>query len=124
MTRIALASLFAVGLAVGGAQAQAPSTLDITGYVSGGRVGNVVGGGSATMSGGSDDRVIAYGLGGAGGGAPAIQSGRSARLLGGDGDGPQLEYLTLAPAGAGREAWLNGGGDDAQVVYTSPSQRR
>ena len=124
MKRIALASLFAVGLAVGGAQAQALSTLNITGKVPDGYVGNIVGGASATMSGGGDSRVITYNMGGAGGGAPAVQSGRSVRLLSGDGDGPQLEYLTPAPAGTGREAWLNGGGDDAQVVYTAPYQRR
>ena len=60
MKRIALASLFAVGVAAGAAQAQAPF---------GTSGGNVVGGGSATMAGGGDDRTITYSMGGAGGGA-------------------------------------------------------
>jgi CRP-like cAMP-binding protein len=34
--------------------------------------------------------------------------------------GPQVEYLTPAPAEAGREAWLIGGGDGAEVVYVRP----
>jgi hypothetical protein len=41
------------------------------------------------------------------------------------GDGLQVEYgAPTAPARAGREAWLTGGGDDAQVVYATPYQRR
>jgi hypothetical protein len=80
--------------------------------------GNVVGGGGATLSGGGDDMVIAYSTGGAGGGGGVLtQSGRLARFAGTDGDGSQVEYLTPAPAGAGREARLVGGGEDAQVVY-------
>jgi hypothetical protein len=79
--------------------------------------GNVVGGGGATLSGGGDDMVIAYSTGGAGGGGVLTQSGRLARFASTDGDGPLVEYLTAAPAGAGREARLVGGGEDAQVVY-------
>ena len=80
--------------------------------------GNVVGGGGATLSGGGDDMVIAYSTGGAGGGGGVLtQSGRLARFAGTDGAGSQVEYLTPAPAGAGREARLVGGGEDAQVVY-------
>ncbi len=35
-------------------------------------------------------------------------------------DGIQVEYLTLAPAAIGREAWLAGGGDGAEMVYVRP----
>ncbi len=108
--RIAFAALLATGLATAGAaQAQAPSA--------GG--GNVVGGGlGATILGGDDDRVILYSQPGAGvGGAGWSQAGRIARFGGTHGDGPQIEYVTPAPAGPGREAWLNGGGDNAEVVY-------
>ena len=80
--------------------------------------GNVVGGGSATISGGGDDMRITYSLGGAGGGGGVLtQSGRLAGFAGTDGDGLQVGYLAPAPAGAGREARLVGGGEDAQVVY-------
>ena len=80
--------------------------------------GNVVGGGGATLAGGGDDMTIAYSTGGAGaGGGVLSQSGRLARFAGSHGDGLLVEYLTPAPAGAGREARLVGGGEDAQVVY-------
>ena len=80
--------------------------------------GNVVGGGGATLSGGGDDMRITYSTGGAGGGGGVLtQSGRLAGFAGTDGDGPQVAYLAPAPAGAGREARLVGGGEDAQVVY-------
>ena len=109
----ALASLFALALAGGAAQAQAP--LDGAGRMPG---GNVVGGGSATISGGGDDMRITYSTGGAGGGGGVLtQSGRLAGFAGTDGDGLQVEYLAAAPAGAGREAQLVGGGDNAEVVY-------
>ena len=79
--------------------------------------GNVVGGGGATLSGGGDDMRITYSTGGAGAGSGVLaQSGRLARFVGGS-DGPQVEYLTPAPADTGREARLVGGGEDAQVVY-------
>ena len=52
------ASLLAIGIA-GGAQAQGPSTLDITGHAPGQQVGNIVGGGTgASLQGGGDDLVI------------------------------------------------------------------
>ncbi len=80
--------------------------------------GNVVGGGGATITGGGDDMAIAYSTGGAGaGGGVLTQSGRLARFAGTDGDGLQVEYLAPTPAGAGREARLVGGGDNAEVVY-------
>ena len=61
MKRIAFASLFALALAAGAAQAQGP--LD----------GNVVGGGGATISGGGDNMTITYSTGGAGyGGGPLL----------------------------------------------------
>ncbi len=100
MKRTAFASLFALALAAGAAQAQ------------------VVGGGGATISGGGDDMVITYSTGGAGAGSGVLtQSGRLAGFAGSHGDGSMVEYLTPAPAEAGREAWLIGGGDNAQVVY-------
>ena len=43
--------------------------------------------------------------------------GRLAGFAGGHGDGLLVEYLAPAPAGAGREARLVGGGDNAEVVY-------
>ena len=80
--------------------------------------GNVVGGGGATLVGGGDDMTIAYSTGGAGaGGGVLTQSGRLARFAGSHGGGLLVEYLAAAPAGAGREARLVGGGEDAQVVY-------
>ena len=112
----AFASLFALALAAGAAQAQAPrdgtaAALD----------GNVVGGGVATLSGGGDDATITYSAGGAGGGmAFHTQAGRVARFAGTDGDGPVVRYSAPADTNPGREAWLLGGGDDAQVVYIRP----
>jgi hypothetical protein len=80
--------------------------------------GNVVGGGGATITGGGDDLVITYSTGGAGaGGGVLTQSGRLARFAGSHGDGQLVEYLAPAPTGAGREARLVGGGDNAEVVY-------
>ena len=81
--------------------------------------GNVVGGGGATLSGGGDDMTITYSTGGAGAGSGVLsQSGRIARFAGSHGEGSLVEYLTPAPtAEPGREAWLLGGGDNAEVVY-------
>ena len=80
--------------------------------------GNVVGGGGATITGGGDDMRITYSTGGAGaGGGVLTQSGRLAGFAGSHGDGQLVEYLAPAPAGAGREARLVGGGDNAEVVY-------
>jgi hypothetical protein len=101
MKRTALAPLFALALAAGAAQAD-----------------SVVGGGAATITGGGDDRTITYSSGGAGGGMTFhAQAGRLARFAGSQGDGQLVEYLAPAPANPGREAWLVGGGDDAEVVY-------
>ncbi len=81
--------------------------------------GSVVGGGGATLSGGGDNMQITYSTGGAGsGGGVLSQPGRLARFAGGQGEGgSQVEYLSPAPADTGREAWLVGGGDNAEVVY-------
>ena len=100
MIRTALASLFALALA-GTAQAYSPA-----------------GGGSATISGGGDDLAITYSTGGAGAGGMALhaQPARLARFAGSS-DGTQVEYLAPAPSNPGREAWLVGGGDNAEVVY-------
>ena len=105
MKRTAFASLFAFALATGAAQAH--TSLD----------GNIVGGGGATIIGGGDNTEIAYSVAGAGAGGVLSQSGRLARFAGGHGDGLEVQYLTQAPAGAGREAWLVGGGDNAEVTY-------
>jgi hypothetical protein len=107
--RFALSALLATGLAAGAAQAQAPF----------GSGGNVVGGGvGATLVGGGDDAQVVYGRLGAGDGAAyLVQAGRLARFAGSSGGGPVFEYDAPATAGPGREAWLLGGGDDAQVAY-------
>ena len=86
------------------------------------RADGVVGAAAATISGGGDDMVITYSAGGAGGGsALQTQPGRLARFASGQGEGgPGLEYLTPAPADPGREAWLLGGGDNAEVGYNRP----
>ena len=101
MKRTALASLFALALAADAAQAEAP-----------------VVGGSATIMGGGDNLTITYSPGGAGGGMTFhSQSGRLARFAGTDGDGPVVQYAAPADTNPGREAWLLGGGDNAEVVY-------
>ncbi|GAA0577733.1 hypothetical protein GCM10009416_15370 [Craurococcus roseus] len=105
--------------------AQAPSGAGIASFV-GPDAGSVVGGGAATLLGGGDDMVILYSPGGAGGGgADYAQPGRTARFTSTDGDGPQVEYPGAVPAGAGRgrEAWLFGGGDNAEVVYAPRAER-
>ena len=111
--RIALAALLACGLAGGAAHAQAPSAPG----------GSVAGGGlGAALVGGGGDAQVVYGrpgAGGAGGAAPPRAGGPS-RFAGSHGDGPVLERAAPAAAEAGREAWLVGGGDDAQVVYGRP----
>ncbi len=104
MTRSSTAFAFfaALALAAGAAHSEA---------------GNVVGGG-ATIYGGGDDMAIIYSTGGAGGGGVLTQAGRLARFAAGHGDGSLVEYLTPAvPADPGREAWMLGGGDNAEVVY-------
>ena len=112
----AFASLFALALAAGAAQAQAP--LDGTAAA---LEGNVVGGGAATLSGGGDNATVTYSTGGAGGGMTFhAQPGRAARFAGTQGDGPVVEYAAPADTNPGREAWLLGGGDNAEVVYTRP----
>ena len=110
--RIALAALLASGLAAGAAHAQAPSAWG----------GNVVGGGLAgTLLGGGDDAQVTYAQPGAGGGGMHLaQPGRLGRFAGSDGSGPKFEYGPPAAAETGREAWVTGGGDDAQVTYGRP----
>ena len=107
--RIALAALLATGLAAGAAHAQAPSTWG----------GNVVGGGLAgTLHGGGDNAQVTYARPGAGaGGMHLAQAGRLGRFAGSDDGSPKFEYGPPAASDAGREAWVTGGGDDAQVTY-------
>ena len=110
--------------AAGSGQAQVVDATTIPGQAVG-ATGNVVGGGIAEMIGGGDDRLIVYSTGGAGGGGtPPAQAGRLARLPGGDGDGPKVEYLVPLPRTMGREAAPVGGGDDAEVVYVPRPGRR
>jgi hypothetical protein len=104
-----LASLLAISVA-GSAYAQG--------------VGNIVGGGSATLTGGGDDRTISYSTGGAGGGGRYEQFGRIATFGGNSGGSPYWTYGAPAASAPGSEAWMIGGGDDRQVVYVSPYQRR
>lgn len=109
--RTIFASALAIGAAVGGAQAQG--------------VGNVVGGGVATLTGGGDDQQITYSVGGAGGGGGGpVQSGRLITFAGSDGDGARWDYGSVPDGNPGREAWMLGGGDDTQVLYISPHRRR
>ncbi len=111
----ALALAVAVALAAGAAQAQAQAPRDGSAAA---LDGNVVGGGIATLSGGGDDATVTYSAGGAGGGMTFhAQPGRAARFAGTQGDGPQVEYGPPADTNPGREAWLLGGGDNAEVVY-------
>ena len=107
--RTALAALLATGLAAGAAQAQAPFASD----------GNIVGGGvGATLVGSGDNAQVVYGQLGAGdGGTYLVQAGRLGRFVGSDDGSPKFEYAAPAATDAGREAWVSGGGDDAQVVY-------
>jgi hypothetical protein len=63
------------------------------------------------------------GAGGAGGGMTFhLQPGRAARFAGTRGDGPRVEYGPPADTNPGREAWLLGGGDNTEVVYTRPAR--
>ena len=109
------ATLIALG-AAGAAQAQAPRDGGAAALA-----GNVVGGGVATLSGGGDNATVTYSTGGAGGGMTFhSQAGRAARFAGTQGDGPVVEYTAPADTNPGREAWLLGGGDNAEVVYSRP----
>jgi hypothetical protein len=111
------ASVIALGATAGAAQAQAPDT---TSAVVAGANGNIVGGAFATIVGGGDNTTVLYSGGGAGaGGALQSQPPRLARARNNFG-GVSVEYLEPETAAAGREAWLIGGGDDAQVVYVRP----
>jgi hypothetical protein len=111
------ASIIALSAAGGGAaQAQAPDT---TGRVP--AAGNIVGGGAATIAGGGDNTEITYAIGGAGGGQAVLaQPPRLARAQNQTAGGIAVEYLEPETARPGREAWLVGGGEDAQVVYSRP----
>jgi hypothetical protein len=115
--KVLFASLIALGAATGAAQAQAP---DPSGRVP--TTGNIVGGGAATIAGGGDNMQITYAAGGAGGGlVPLAQPPRLARARNSTGGGSMgVDYLEPETARPGREAWLVGGGNDAEVVYRNP----
>lgn len=122
----AFASLAALAAVVSGpSTAPAQEMTDTTGVLAP-QVGNVVGGGSSTMVGSGEDMVIHYSRGGAGGGASLAQPGRLARFAGSDGDGQARWDHPAAtdPARTGREGWLSGSGDDAQVTYAVPRAQR
>jgi hypothetical protein len=118
MLRNALfASVIALAAAGAGAtQAQAPDTTGLAVPAA----GNAVGGAVATIVGGGDNLVVLYSGGGAGpGGAVQTQAPRLARARNGYG-GVSVDYLEPETAPPGREAWMVGGGDNAQVVYGDP----
>ena len=103
--------------AAGAAQAQAPDT---TGLSVPATTGNAVGGALASIVGGGDNTTILYSDTGAGAGATIkAQPPRLARARNGYG-GVSVDYLEPETASPGREAWLVGGGDNAQVVYSRP----
>ena len=109
------ASVIVLG-AAGATQAQAQTPLN--GSAAAG--GNIVGGGlSGMLIGGGDNAQVVYARPGAGGGGGMhlFQAGRTARFAGSDGSGPKFEYGPPATIDVGREAWVSGGGDDAQVTY-------
>ena len=109
------ASVIALG-AAGTAQAQAPDTTGLAVPAT----GNIMGGGAATIVGGADNLTILYSGGGAGrGGAMQTQVPRLAQARNTYG-GVAIDYLERETAPAGREAWLVGGGDNTQVVYSDP----
>lgn len=128
MTRsTALASLAVLAaFAVNPVAAQAPNGNGAAGFAAS-DTGNVVGGGGATMVGGGDDMVILYSSGGAGGGSGLrSQTPRLAAVTNGQvgaGSALSVQYMEPETAPPGREAWLVGGGDNAEVVYASPTRR-
>jgi len=109
----------ALAAASGPACAQAPLSGDAPALA-----GNIVGGGSATISGGGDEMVITYSEGGAGGGSIWTQVPRLAQGRNTDSGGLSIQYLEPERAPAGREAWLVGGGDGIEVVYADPMPGR
>jgi len=119
MKRIALATLLAAGMAAGAAQAQGIGAADIPGQAPG-AAGGVMGGGGAAISGGGDNMVIARSGGGAGAGRVFAQVPRLARALNTTTGGIAVEYLEPERASPGAEAWLVGGGDNAEVVHRRP----
>ena len=121
--RIAFAPLTIFGaLAVVTIPAHAQAPLDLAAAPA--MAGNVVGGGGASISGGDLDRVITYSGSGAGGGARYEQLGRTATFAGNSGGNPSWTYGNAPAPTGGREAWLVGGADDAQVVYLNPAGAR
>lgn len=117
-----------VGLAILATLTAAPAVVHAQAPVDGSHMfmdlgGGVVGGGGATLSGGADDMTIAYSQRGAGGGASYEQPGRIGIFAGNSGGNPSFTYTAPTTVEAGREAWLQGGGEDAHVVYIAPRRR-
>jgi hypothetical protein len=102
------------------AMAQAPTDLSNAPVAR----GNVVGGGGATMSGGGDDMTITYSRSGAGGGARFEQLGQPTTFARSAGDDAYMGYEAPSADPPGRNAWLLGGGENAQVVYSDPTAGR
>jgi hypothetical protein len=122
-TGLSAVATLALGLATttGSAQAQAPTeTMSYQRALT----GNVFGGGGATISGGGDDMAITQSSGGAGGGSVLAQVPRRAQGVNGTTGGLSVQYLEPERAPAGREAWLIGGGENAEVVYSNPAGPR
>jgi len=118
--RIAFAAILALPLAAGAARAQAPDTAGLVPPAAGG----VVGGNAAAVVGGGGDLTILYSGAGAGpGGALQAQAPRLARARNTYG-GVAVDYLEPETQPAGREAWMVGGGANAQVVYADPAAER
>ena len=122
MKRIALASLFTLAISAGAAQAYGIDASTIPGQAPG-ATGHVAGGGGAVLSGGGDNAVIAYSTGGAGGGSLWTQVPRRSALANGKlgaGSGFTGGEYTEPERARGLEAWMVGGGDNTEVLYSKP----
>ncbi len=119
MKHITFATLLAAGLLAGAAQAQGIGAKDIPGPPPA-AAENVMGGGGAVISGGGDNMVITRSGGGGGAGRILAQVPRLARAQNTTTGGISVEYLETERAPAGAEAWMTGGGDNAEVVYVRP----
>jgi len=122
MKRTAFASIFTLTLAAGAAHSHGIDATSIPGQAPG-AAGHVAGGGSAVMSGGGENITITYSTSGAGGGSglrtqvPRMTAVTNGKVGAGSALTPEYTEAERAP---GREAWIVGGGDNAEVVYSKP----
>jgi hypothetical protein len=123
MRSTAFASLVVLPALITAPMVQAQAPTDATSYQQA-LTGNVFGGGGATISGGGSDMLITQSSGGAGGGSVLAQVPRRAQGVNGTTGGLSVQYLDPERAPAGREAWLIGGGENAEVVYANPAGSR